>query len=207
MGVGINNYKCIVFDFDMTLVNTELGSIYCYKKAIRKAGGVFEEKNVYKYMGEFLDKTYERIENPLITEKEFEELFYYYSHKKMAVMSHLYPEVRSVLNELKKTHILAIVTNKDMLCVEQIMKIHNIDLSIFSCIISCDEVSERKPHPQGLELCMEKIGVFPEQCLYVGDSANDMIFAENAKVKGIRIIRDGNMISNNNVICELSNLL
>lgn len=110
----MDKYKYIIFDFDMTLVDTELGSIYSYEKAITKAGGEFNKEQISVYMSEFLNKTYERIRNPLISEQEFEEEFYFYSHKKMATMSRLFPEVKKVLSELSKTHILAIVTNKDI---------------------------------------------------------------------------------------------
>lgn len=203
----MDKYKYIIFDFDMTLVDTELGSIYSYEKAITKAGGKFNKEQISVYMSEFLNKTYERIRNPLISEQEFEEEFYFYSHKKMATMSRLFPEVKKVLSELSKTHILAIVTNKDILCINQIIKHHKIDTSMFRCIISCDDVTKRKPDPQGLELCMSKIGATPDECVYVGDSINDLIFAENACVKGIRVVRDRDSLPNDNIICDLSALM
>lgn len=201
------NYKYVIFDFDMTLVDTEPGSIYAYEKAMRKAGGVFNKDQITLYMSEFLDKTYERIDNPLISELEFEEEFYFHSHKKMAVMSKIFPEVEYVLNELSKTHILAIVTNKDLLCVNQIIRHHKIDSSLFQCIISCDDVSRRKPDPQGLELCMKALGANPKECVYIGDSNNDLVFAQNANVRGIRVVRGIEGISNNDIIRDLKALL
>lgn len=131
----ISKYKYIIFDFDMTLVDTEPGSIYSYEKAILKAGGKFDEKKISLYMSEFLDKTYERIVHPQISEREFEKEFYFHSHKKMAVMSKLFPEVKYVLDALSKTHVIAIVTNKDLVCVNQIIKHHNLDSTLFRCIV------------------------------------------------------------------------
>lgn len=203
----ISKFKYVIFDFDMTLVDTEPGSIYSYKKAIQKAGGEFSENHIGIYMSEFLDKTYERITNPLISESEFEEEFYVHSHKKMAVMSRLFPEVKCVLEELSKSHLLAIVTNKDSFCVNQIIEYHKIDSNLFRCIISCDEVSKRKPDPQGLELCMKALGARPSECVYVGDSNNDLIFARNANVKGIRVVRNQDCSQNDDFVCDLTALL
>lgn len=201
------NYKYVIFDFDMTLVDTEPGSIYAYEKAMHKAGGVFDKDQITTYMSEFLDKTYERIDNPLISELAFEEEFYFHSHKKMAAMSKIFPEVEYVLNELSKTHILAIVTNKDLLCVNQIIRHHKIDSSLFQCIISCDDVSRRKPDPQGLELCMKTLGANPNECVYIGDSNNDLVFAQNANVRGIRVVRGIEGVFNDDLIRDLKALL
>ena len=203
----VSKYKYIIFDFYMTLVDTEQGSIYSYEQAILKAGGKFNEKQISMYMSEFLDKTYERIVNPQISEYEFEEEFYFHSHQKMAVMSKLFPEVKYVLNILNKTHVLAIVTNKDLLCVNQIIKHHGLDPTLFRCIVSCDDVSKRKPDPQGLELCMKKIGALHNECVYIGDSENDLVFTENANVKGIRVLREHFNAKTNYTIQDLTALL
>lgn len=179
----------IIFDFDMTLVNTSKGSAFCYEKALLAAGGQFKLADLTTYMGEFLDVTYSRIKNPQIEYAEFERVFYYYSHKCMASMSVLYDDTREVLNVLSKTNRLSIVTNKDRKCVEQILQFHKIRKDLFEIILCCDDVNLRKPHPEGLINCMNLLSCNKDECVYIGDSFTDVEFAKNAGIEYYRINR------------------
>lgn len=40
----------------------------------------------------------------------------------------------------------------------------------------------RKPEPIGLQVCMEELGLTPQQCIYFGDSHSDMMAAHDAGV-------------------------
>lgn len=201
------NFKQIIFDFDMTLVDTSKGSAFCYEKAILAAGGDFSRFDLPKYMGEFLDATYLRIKNPLIEYAEFERVFYYYSHKKMAEMSVLYNDTVNLLTELSKTRCLSIVTNKDRKCVEQILRFHNIKKELFRIILCCDDVKQRKPHPEGLINCIKELSCNKNECVYVGDSLTDVEFANNAGIKCYRVNRNENEPLNSNEIRTLTELL
>lgn len=73
-------YKIIIFDLDMTLIDTSIGSSYCYDKAFQFAEEKYYERDLPLYMSEFLDKTYSRLSSPKISYKEFETEFYRHSH-------------------------------------------------------------------------------------------------------------------------------
>lgn len=179
----------IIFDFDMTLVDTSKGSALCYEKALLAAGGTFKLADLTTYMGEFLDATYSRIKNPQIKYAEFERVFYHYSHKCMASMSVLYDDTLEVLNVLSKTKRLSIVTNKDRKCVEQILQFHKIRKDLFEIILCCGDVNLRKPHPDGLINCMNLLPCNKDECVYIGDSFTDVEFAQNAGIEYYRINR------------------
>ncbi len=200
-------FQNIIFDFDMTLVDTSRGSAVCYEKAITAAGGQFCLYDLTKYMGEFLDLTYLRIKDPVIEYKEFERIFYHYSHKYMASMSVLYDDTLKVLKTLSKTKHLSIVTNKDRKCVEQIMHFHNIGRELFEIILCCDDVNLRKPHPEALIKCMNAISCKKNECVYVGDSITDVQFANNAGIECYRINRNLTKNLQQKEIRELSELL
>ncbi len=44
----------------------------------------------------------------------------------------------------------------------------------------CTPIIPRKPEPDGLLLCAKEMGLAPERCAYLGDSASDLIAAHNA---------------------------
>jgi len=63
--------------------------------------------------------------------------------------------------------------------------------AVFEAIIGRDDVHRLKPSPQGLLRCCERMGVAPERCIYVGDSASDIEAAHSAGMPGIGL-REGN---------------
>lgn len=55
----------------------------------------------------------------------------------------------------------------------------------FECVLLSEDVGIRKPEPQIFWMAAGLLGVFPEQCLYVGDSfRNDVVGAYNAGMPG-----------------------
>lgn len=200
-------YRYIIFDFDMTLVDTSRGSAFCYYKSIEAIGGQFNIKDLNTYMGEFLDCTYNRFSNQLISYSDFEKVFYFYSHEYMAKMSIIFEDVLQFLNDIKLKYKIAIVTNKDRICVNKILDYHKINQSIFECIICCDDVKERKPKPEGLLKCIKQLKCKKKDCIYIGDNINDTLFASNAGVKSYRINRDENLILKEGEIRSLKDLI
>lgn len=58
------------------------------------------------------------------------------------------------------------------------------DLS-FEVVLSRDCIVKQKPHPEGLHLICESLGVSPEEAVYMGDYLFDLEAAKNAGMKGI----------------------
>jgi len=67
-----------------------------------------------------------------------------------------------------------------------------LDLSAFIPLIvtADDSVPHQKPHPRSLLHAAEKIGIAPEQCLYVGDQLFDIEAARNAGMDHCLIVRE-----------------
>lgn len=57
-------------------------------------------------------------------------------------------------------------------------------------IITADDRPSDKPHPCGLLLAAERLGIAPEQCVYIGDQNFDMQAADNAGMANCLIIRE-----------------
>jgi len=44
----------------------------------------------------------------------------------------------------------------------------------FDCVVTGDDVTHQKPHPEGVLLVAQALGIAPQHCLYVGDAAFDI---------------------------------
>lgn len=54
------------------------------------------------------------------------------------------------------------------------------DLGQFDVLVMDDDVSEPKPHPEGILAALAALRVEPDQAIYVGDSITDIMAAEDA---------------------------
>jgi phosphoglycolate phosphatase len=96
--------------------------------------------------------------------------------------SHLYPQVREVLAELKEQGVkLAVVTNKEARYTQVVLDAHQL-APVFDRVISGDTFATKKPTPVGIEACLAQFGVARERALFVGDSSIDVATARNAGV-------------------------
>jgi HAD superfamily hydrolase (TIGR01549 family) len=47
-----------------------------------------------------------------------------------------------------------------------------LDVAVFRCIVSCDDVAAYKPHPRGFERVLADLGLAPDRVLHVGDRSD-----------------------------------
>ena len=94
--------------------------------------------------------------------------------------SFLFPDVQETLSALHAKGIpLGLVTNKPTPFVAPLLEALDI-AKYFSVVIGGDDVQNKKPHPDPLLLVASKLGIKPEQMLFVGDSRNDIQAAKAA---------------------------
>ncbi len=96
--------------------------------------------------------------------------------------SHLYPQVRETLAQLKAQGVkLAVVTNKEGRYTDTVLGAHALAGS-FDRVISGDTLATKKPDPAGVRRCLQDFAVPPQRALFVGDSSIDAATARNAGV-------------------------
>ena len=57
----------------------------------------------------------------------------------------------------------------------------------FEQVVYGNETERRKPHPDALHLCLERLGVPPQEAAYVGDSPEDVLMARAANVFAVAV--------------------
>ncbi len=104
-----------------------------------------------------------------------------------ASLTTLYP---GALDTLKSLHMLgikiALVTNKPEKFIPQLLADTGM-AEFFQWIVGGDTLPQKKPDPAGLLWVMQQAGVSAEQCLFVGDSRNDVQAAHAANVACVAV--------------------
>ncbi len=57
----------------------------------------------------------------------------------------------------------------------------------FAHVVCGDEVTRRKPHPEALNLCLDRLGIAAAEAVYVGDSPEDVLMARAAGVFAVAV--------------------
>ena len=98
----------------------------------------------------------------------------------------LLPGSRKVLRALAKRFTLGIVTSGDGDRVR--LQLRNLNLStMFAVCVCAEDAAQRKPHPAPLLRALDLLNAVPEECVYAGDSPQDMEMARRARVRAIGV--------------------
>jgi len=104
----------------------------------------------------------------------------------------LYNGVEAVLSELKREGLpVALASSSTRQCIEEILKRFGIT-NYFDVIVSGDDGSNSKPHPEIFLKAAKKLGVKPEACAVIEDSTNGVAAARRAGMYCIGFKPEGN---------------
>jgi len=59
--------------------------------------------------------------------------------------------------------------------------------SVFETVICNEHISNKKPHPEGLEIALERLRARPEESAYVGDAPEDIEMGKRARVLTVAV--------------------
>lgn len=179
------NYKAYVFDFDYTLGDSTEGIVQCVNYALQKLG--MEERTteeIGRTIGLSLKQTYRVLTNDENEQRAevFSDYFKQKADEVMVANTQLYPEVKTILERLKKEgRKIGIVTTKYRYRITHILDKFSAG-NLVDVIVGGEDVSEPKPSPEGLLLAAERLETDRAEILYVGDSLVD---AETAQRSGV----------------------
>jgi HAD superfamily hydrolase (TIGR01509 family) len=90
------------------------------------------------------------------------------------------PHLREFLGYLRPTCFTALATNRTT-TTGAVLNYHGL-ADNFDLVVSAQDVSRPKPHPESFERILDHFGLAPEEAIYIGDSEVDEAFAANAGV-------------------------
>lgn len=180
----MKNLKAIIFDLDGTLINTPEMIMDAFKKTIFDHHPNYELSNEQKtnVLGQTLDKAFK----DFVTEEiEIEEMIDSYRHYTTNHDFEIkgYKHLEHVLKELKELgYLVGIVTSKTDYVAHQNLKDLNIE-QYFDCVVTHQDTNLHKPNPEPILFALDKLGVNPNEAIYIGDHENDIVAGRNALVK------------------------
>lgn len=175
----------VIFDLDGTILNTLDDLADAGNHALSEFGYPIHDTQKYRYfVGNGIPKLVERIlpeKTPAdVYEQTYERFCSYYGEHKYD-KTHPYDGMTQMLTNLHEKGIkLAVVTNKDhVFACEMVERYFG---NLFDDVFGSVEGFPKKPDPYWVNEALKKIGVAPENAVYVGDSSVDMLTAKAAGV-------------------------
>jgi phosphoglycolate phosphatase len=177
--------RVVLFDFDLTLVDSTLGVIECVNYALEAmALPRAEPKAIRATIGFSLAATLASLTgltDPALAQ-DFSLNFVKQADLCMVKLTSVFPDVAQTLDQLKAGGIrIGIVSTKFRYRIEAILARDGL-LDAFDVIVGGEDVMRHKPDPEGLLKALGKLDVPTAASLYVGDHPVD---AEAAAAAGI----------------------
>ena len=186
-----NRVKTVVFDFDYTLADSSLGAIESVNYALTRLGlPKASDDAIRRTIGMSLPETLRTLAGAAHSSKadEFYDLFVERADEIMIENTALFERVPSVVSMLLDMELsLGIVSSKFRYRIEEILKGANL-LDAFGVIVGGEDVTNFKPHPEGLLKAVERLNSTPATSIYVGDSVVDAQTANNADLPFVPVL-------------------
>ncbi len=184
--------KAFIFDIGGTLVRTDKAIFHTIKQSLERNGLRLADKDkVISTFGtsmHFIVKTavelsYSGRDKEGMIKRCYDSYKSFFP-KEVASDFVVFPTVIEGLQLLKDKGLkLGIVTG--MLREDAIFILEKTDLlQYFDVVVTRDELSNSRPHPEGLLLAMQRLGIKNKnECIYAGDTIVDIQMAKNAHVR------------------------
>ncbi|KAF3301363.1 HAD family hydrolase [Aerococcus urinaeequi] len=173
-------YNYIIFDVDGTILDTEKAVLNSLQQTLKEEGRQYKLGNLRFALGIPGKETLNRLNIPEVDRihSKWAQLETEYSKD-----ATLFPDLETVIDHLGKRKIkLGIVTSKTKQGMVDTFDPLGLS-SYFEEMITADDTTKHKPHPEPLLSCMERLNAPPSKTIYIGDSIYDM---QSAKAAGIK---------------------
>ncbi len=186
----MKDYKCYLFDFDGTIVDSFESMVYIFLNALERFGLKGEVDEVLQYSRQPISKTFFDKGGKKDDLRDFFDVTIGLLNEEINLYKNkLFEDTLPCINALKeKGHKVGIVTSNSDSHVKEILEHLNVDPNIFDVIVGFEATDKHKPEAEPILKGMELLNV-SDNVVYVGDSLDDIKSAKNAKVDGILIER------------------
>ncbi len=184
-------FKAVLFDLDGTLVNSLYDLADSVNHILAKNGFPVHETDEYKYfvgngIPTMLRRAMPQNEGEEVHKKLVDEFIEYYSVHSLDKTAP-YDGIKELVYDLKAAGIkVAVVTNKAQEAANTVVKMLFGD--VFDCIMGLSPGVPAKPDPTSALMVMEKLGVKPEDCAFIGDTSVDITVGVNSGAFAVGVL-------------------
>lgn len=202
-----NPKTTIIFDFDGTLINSFEGHVKVYARTFEYFNINFDLDHFLKTYSPDWTQTYIAFGLPRKKWNTADAKWVEESEKESYL---LYEDSYEVIKNLHKKYKLGIVTSGSKERVQKDLETHKIE-HYFESLVTGNDVTNQKPHPEGLIMALKELTTKPENAVYIGDTPVDFQMAQNTGVDFIglksKFTRENGSAKFYDTLTEIYNLL
>jgi len=176
--------RAVIFDWDGTLVDTAESSYRCYVRLFQSYSLPFDRETYARTYSPNWYHTFRCLELPEEQWAEADRRWLEYFAEETVELIDGAAEVISALTS--RGIATSIVTSGSRSRVEREIDAHGLAHHLQHPVFGTD-VQNKKPHPEALLLCLERLSIKPADAMYVGDSAEDIEMARAAGVYSVAV--------------------
>lgn len=176
--------KAVLFDWDGTLVDTAEASYRCYVRTFAELGIPFDRDTYARTYSPNWYLTFRALGLPEEHWKKTDARWLAHFAEEQV---ELIDGARDVLEALvARGMVTGLVTSGERDRVERELELHGLHDHVHERVYGC-EVKEKKPHPEGLLLCLDRLRIGADEAVFVGDSPEDVAMARAAGVYSVAV--------------------
>lgn len=186
----MKNLKCVIFDVDGTITQTNelIFAAFNYVTA-KYTGKTYTPAEITAMFGPPEEGTLEKIVGKQNIDAAMEDFLEYY-RKKHSTMARLYPGITGIFEYLKQQGVLmAVFTGKGRYSTLITLTEFNIK-NYFDIIVTGNDVTNHKPSGEGIKKILSYFGLLAENVLMVGDAVADVKASHEAGVPVAAVVWD-----------------
>ncbi|MFL5733155.1 MAG: HAD-IA family hydrolase [Chloroflexia bacterium] len=165
--------RAVLFDLDGTLINSIEHIIACWQHTVRTSlGREITREEILPTLGRALLECFEEIAPG--RSQEMRAVYRDYQVQTHDTTVTLVKGTRGALDRLKAAGMrLGVVTSKGITVATEGLDLFNL-VPYFDTLVTYEDTTQHKPHPDPILVGCERLGVSPHQALYVGDAVVDI---------------------------------
>jgi phosphoglycolate phosphatase len=184
MGPSSLHTRVVLFDWDGTLLNSYASDARAYLAMFRALEIDWTIREIERHYSPNWYRVYRAARIPRSKWAWADRLWRKaYALERPALL----PGARSTLRALARKYRLGLVTSGSRDRVHAQIRRFEFASYFKACVYS-EDAPRKKPHPAPLELALARLKAEPEECVYVGDTPEDIQMARRAGVRAIAVL-------------------
>jgi len=174
----------VLFDWDGTLIDSYHADSQAYLALFREMGVPWGLPELERHYSPDWYVVYRAAGIPKARWPDADRIWraYYAKHRPKLVSG-----ARRVLMQLARRYELGLVTSGDRNRVMGQLRAFGL-LRVLRTRVCGGDLEEKKPHPAPLQMALRQIAIEPADCVYVGDTPEDVAMARAAGVRAIAVL-------------------
>jgi HAD superfamily hydrolase (TIGR01509 family) len=176
--------RVILFDWDGTLLNSYASDTRAYLAMFRALEIDWTVREIERHYSPNWYRVYRAARIP---RSKWAQADLLWRQAYAAESPALLPGARTALRVLSRKYRLGLVTSGSRDRVRSQIRKFEFTGYFKACVYS-EDAPKKKPHPAPLELALARLKAEPEECVYVGDTPEDIQMARRARVRAIGVL-------------------